>query len=330
MMNYLTVVMYHYVRDYKNTSYPGIKGMDVTEFVSQLKYFTRHYEFVTVEDCRNALRGNRILPGNAILLTFDDGYADHYEHVFPLLKSRDIQGLFFVPARPVLERVVLDVNKIHHVLACSQNPSELLGKLNDLIVKNSDKYGLKSPNDYAASIDCTSRYDTKEVILMKRLLQKELPLEARNSFTNELFAQYVTPDEDEFAKNFYLSIDQMRVMASEGMRFGHHGYTHQWLTTLPVHQRKLEIEMGLSLLQQIGTKTDNWVLSYPYGDYDDELAEMAKSSGCFLAFTSTPDIAVLSPENQMRLPRLDANDFPKEENVLPNAWTRKAVSLSVQ
>ena len=31
-MSNLTIVMYHYVRDLKNTRYPGIKGLDIDLF----------------------------------------------------------------------------------------------------------------------------------------------------------------------------------------------------------------------------------------------------------------------------------------------------------
>jgi hypothetical protein len=59
----------------------------------------------------------RTLPERALLLTFDDGYADHYQTVFPLLDRLGLQGSFFPPARAILERRVLDVNKIHFLLA---------------------------------------------------------------------------------------------------------------------------------------------------------------------------------------------------------------------
>ena len=35
-MNNLTIVMYHYVRDLKNSRYPDIKGLDVSLFKEQI------------------------------------------------------------------------------------------------------------------------------------------------------------------------------------------------------------------------------------------------------------------------------------------------------
>lgn len=45
-----------------------------------------HYTPVSLDDIRAARAGRRPLPDNAVLLTFDDGYASTYTRVFPLLK----------------------------------------------------------------------------------------------------------------------------------------------------------------------------------------------------------------------------------------------------
>lgn len=53
----LTVVMYHYVRDLKNSRYPQIKGLQTELFKEQIEYMKRHYHFVTVEDVIRTLNG---------------------------------------------------------------------------------------------------------------------------------------------------------------------------------------------------------------------------------------------------------------------------------
>ena len=99
----LTAVMYHYVRDLAHSRFPAVKGLDIGEFRAQLAYLRRHYEFVRVEDVLAALEGEP-LPANALLLTFDDAYADHYRYVFPILDELGVQGAFYPSARSVVER----------------------------------------------------------------------------------------------------------------------------------------------------------------------------------------------------------------------------------
>ena len=125
-MNNLTVVMFHYVRDLKNSRYPQIKGLDRELFIEQIEYLMRHYNFVTMEQVIAAKRGNSNLPEKAILLTFDDGYSDHFNLVYPILKNRGIQGSFFAPIKALTENIVLDVNKIHFILASCDNVRKII------------------------------------------------------------------------------------------------------------------------------------------------------------------------------------------------------------
>ncbi len=49
-MNNLTIVMYHYVRDLKNSRYPDIKGLDINLFKEQINYMRKHYHIITMEE----------------------------------------------------------------------------------------------------------------------------------------------------------------------------------------------------------------------------------------------------------------------------------------
>ncbi len=119
----VTIVMYHYVRELGRSRFPEIKGLSLERFSRQLDHIQANYTPVTVEMILDALKSpEQSLPPNALLLTFDDGYSDHFTNVFPLLDARGIQGCFFPPARAILEHKVLDVNKIHFVLAAVRDP----------------------------------------------------------------------------------------------------------------------------------------------------------------------------------------------------------------
>lgn len=111
----MLVSMYHYVRDLKNSRYPNIKGLDVAQFKAQLEFFQQHgFEFVGLD---RVLHEPEKLKEKSILLTFDDGYLEHYTTVFPLLDQMNIEGFFSMPGKLIKERKALDVNKIHFILA---------------------------------------------------------------------------------------------------------------------------------------------------------------------------------------------------------------------
>ena len=142
--------MYHYVRDLKNSRYPDIKGCDVWLFKEQVLFLKKHYNPVTVEQVLDAYYNNGKLPEKAVLLTFDDAYADHFEYAFPILEHEHVQGAFYPPVKAVTEHTVLDVNKIHFILAST--PTEKFGNLlNEIklqLDKYRDEYQLESYNYY--------------------------------------------------------------------------------------------------------------------------------------------------------------------------------------
>ncbi len=92
--------MYHYVRRINNSRYPGIKGLELKDFIEQIKYLKRHYNIVTMEEVIGASQGDEQLPVNSALLTFDDGYAEHFSHVYPVLKKHQLQGSFSMASPP--------------------------------------------------------------------------------------------------------------------------------------------------------------------------------------------------------------------------------------
>lgn len=46
-------------------------------FRAHVEYLTGHYAVISLDEAVKALRGERSLPDNAVVLTFDDGYADN-------------------------------------------------------------------------------------------------------------------------------------------------------------------------------------------------------------------------------------------------------------
>jgi peptidoglycan/xylan/chitin deacetylase (PgdA/CDA1 family) len=292
----LTVVMYHYVRDLERSRYPRIKGLPLRDFRVQLRYLLEHYRVISVSE----LLGGEAWPFNAALLTFDDGFADHYTNVFPLLDEAGVQGLFFPPAMPLVEGKVLDVHKIHSILAAVDDVAPLVEHIRKAVGQDFDAYW----KQYAHA----TRFDPAAVIFVKRMLQVALDEKKRGAIADELFRRYVSADEAAFSAELYMNSDQLRCMIRNGMYVGSHGYSHAWLTSLAPEEQAAEINRSLDFLRSLGAGTAQWTMSYPYGDTNDALVSLLKSRGCAAAFTT--EVGVAEGHDLMLLPRLDTNDLP--------------------
>src|SRR6267142_7020306 len=106
MIQSLRVVMYHYVRDLPNTSFPRIKGMLISDFRQQLVALQNQYEMATLESALDFLQGVYSPSRDLCLLTFDDGLKDHYSEVTPILVDFGVQGIFFVITSCLQERCI--------------------------------------------------------------------------------------------------------------------------------------------------------------------------------------------------------------------------------
>ncbi len=315
-MQRLNIVMYHYVRDLKNSRYPEIKGLDYELFKQQIRFFSEKFHVVRMEDVIAWYKEKAPLPENAMLLTFDDGYIDNYTFVFPVLKEYGMQGSFFVPGKVFTEHCMLDVNKIHYLLASASIEilcKELFAQL-DAYRGNGWEYPSNEElfEEYAKA----NRFDNKETIFFKRILQVALPEELRNIICDNLFQKYVGVPEEILAREIYISYDQMKLMKREGMYFGVHGYDHYWINRLEPSALKKDIEKGLACMEGLLDEKE-WVINYPYGSYSEEVVESLRDSGCVLGLSADVRVADLEKDNRFILPRLDTNDFPpKSENYL--------------
>lgn len=253
--------------------------------------------------------GGVILPDNALLLTFDDGYIDNYLTAYPLLKERGMQGSFFIPAKTFTENVLLDVNKIHFILA-SGNISDIVGSLEKRM-----RHYQGSESDFPDYEELYQRYavpgrfDDCDTVFVKRMLQTVLPEKLRNIISSELFEEYVGLPEDVFARELYMNRDQIRHMKNDGMFIGLHGYDHYWLADLAEPEMRKDIDRMLDVMGEF-IDPDCWVMNYPYGSYNDGVISYIRERGCKLGLTTEVRAGIVGEDDRFRVPRLDCNDFP--------------------
>ncbi len=92
---YVPILMYHYIRDYQDrTDDPlGIQlSVSPKTFDKQLSNLkAAGYETISLED----FAGGKYKP-KSVVLTFDDGYDDHYTNALPILEKYQATATFFI------------------------------------------------------------------------------------------------------------------------------------------------------------------------------------------------------------------------------------------
>lgn len=310
-MNRLYIVMYHYVRDLIHSRYPEIKGLDVKLFRQQIDYLCTHFNIVRIEEviAWKTSGGRYSLPENATLLTFDDGYSDHYTYAFPILEEAGVQGSFFIPGKTFSIHQLLDVNKIHYILASVDTKRLLIDLFERMDYYRGKEFDYPSNEELFEEYAIQDRFDTKETVFVKRMLQTVLPEKVRNQIASDLFKKNVGITEEQLAYELYMTEEQIWTMKRHGMFIGLHGYDHYWLGSLSREQMEADITKALEVMDAFIDRKC-WVMNYPYGSYNDGVLQFIKSKGACLGLTTEVAVADLSSDDSLKLPRLDCNDFP--------------------
>lgn len=224
-----------------------------------------------------------------------------------------MQGSFFVPGKVFTEHCLLDVNKIHFLLA--KVPIDILYKE---LLKQMDEYRggewqYPSNRELYEMYAVSDRFDDEKTVFFKRVLQVGLPERLRNRICSNLFEKYTEVSEEVLAREIYLNYDQMLFMKQAGMFFGIHGYEHSWMNRLKKEELKEDLRKSLACMTALIDK-DGWVINYPYGSYSREVINSLKDIGCVCGLSTDLGIADLDNHNKFRLPRLDTNDFPPKSD----------------
>jgi peptidoglycan/xylan/chitin deacetylase (PgdA/CDA1 family) len=93
------ILMYHYVSELPPDWDATRRELTVSpaQFRSHLDYlFYNGYTPISLYTLDDALLTGQPLPAKSVILTFDDGYIDHYVHVFPALQQFGFTATFFI------------------------------------------------------------------------------------------------------------------------------------------------------------------------------------------------------------------------------------------
>lgn len=280
----LRVLTYHRVDDPSARPWldPSLISATPEAFDQQMKYLSTNYQFITVADILTALetRNSKDLPARAVVVTFDDAYFDFEEHAWPILKRYGIPVTLFVPtAYPDQPERTFWWDDLYNAIQSTSREDNLNTPLGLLSLSSTSRTQIyKRLKNYIKTLKHT------EV----KLLVKQL--------CDELGAPPTT--------NCILGWDSLRRLANEGVTLGAHTRTHPLMNRVPLEDAQTEV-LGSSrdLENEIGSTLP--IFAYPSGEFNDEVANMLKSEGFKLAFTTTRGINNIHRADPLRMRRIN-------------------------
>jgi peptidoglycan/xylan/chitin deacetylase (PgdA/CDA1 family) len=302
----MKAIMYHYVRPAPD-QLPYFRYLHIQDFARQLDWLGERHGFVSRDAFELALATGEAPAG--VVLTFDDGLADHHEHVLPELCKRGLFGFFYVCTSPLERCKLLDVHRIHLLLGRlggQRALKRLTGRLREGMLSDAHR-GEFNEATYA------NQDNDLATNTFKRILNYLISYDVREGILDELFDEEFA-DEGNAARRFYLDADQIRDMDHAGMVIGSHGVGHYVFSKLSLSRQREEITGSFTALSRIlGKPVDTFC--YPYGGrhtFTADTVALLQEAGTRFAFdVNARDITSADLAGMPHaLPRYDCNMFP--------------------
>jgi len=257
----------------------------------------------------------------AIIVTFDDGYADNLTQAKPLLEKYDVSATVFVSTALTgtrhefwwdeLERLLLEPRHLPSQLDISISGKRLRYDFNGCARLSDDQWqGYRSWSVLDTGFPST-RHEAYST-LCSRL--RPLPTNVRERAVDTLRHWAKVPAHGR-ASHRVMTADELRSLAMGGLiDVGAHTVNHPLLAALPRKVQQWEIEQSRQCLEGIvGGPVDTF--SYPYGNkeaYNSTTAELARVAGFNLACANIQS-PVRNKHNRFELPRLLVRDWDGDQ-----------------
>ncbi len=240
----LLVLNYHRVGNASDTPFDRETFSASSEaFDEQVTYLKRHFHICTIDEALAMVKGE-IPFSTSVLLTFDDGYVDHYTVVFPILRSHGVPATFFIPTAFIGTARIPWWDNIAYVIAHSRN------NIIQLTYPKRLQFDLAHEGIDKSISQALWLYKSPEMTDHERFLR------------NLQAACEATPDIS--AERLFVSWRELQHMQQGGMAFGSHSHSHDILAKLSFDQQATELRRSRLLLEK-ELHTPAHVLAYPVG-----------------------------------------------------------------
>lgn len=304
--NKVVVLNYHRIRpDSATAATPfddGVFTVKADQFSQQMNWLKRHTRILSENELIDQITTNNYQKSKcpSVVITFDDGYQDHYSIAYPILRSLQIPATFFITTEIIGERKLYWWDVVAYLIKKCRKPS---------IVINGHEYTLQNNRlKIIADIQRQMKGHSRERIrhhirFISEAAEMDLP-------------------SDELQDRELLTQDQIREMAEHHMTMGSHTHSHQALSCLADREHEAELMVSKELLEQTTGQAVQSV-AYPFGIYQfvpPSIQDTARKCGYRLGFMSSLGVNYHNQINDMALDRVSGELGKVSTTALITVW----------
>lgn len=286
------ILTYHRVR----TSWVG-DGITVSSgvFEQQIRYLTRSYRVVPLDDLAAMLSGTRPLVPGAAAVTFDDGFRDNHTLARPILRRYGCPATVFVTVGAVDGNTPLWTEQLRLALRATRAASldaTWLGLGRQPIGSDPER------------LHCLRELKTRLKRMPDAQRQHALAEVLRLLVPREQAAEAAAEAHDEM-----LTWAMVSELPAQGIAIGAHTVTHRILTRIERLDAQWEIQESKQRLEKtLGHTVHHF--AYPNGgpqDWGPEIQTLVREAGFVTACTTVPGTNPVG-QDLFALRRIEIND----------------------
>ncbi|MBS0354169.1 MAG: polysaccharide deacetylase family protein [Proteobacteria bacterium] len=275
----LSALIFHRVFPVQDPFYPS--EVYAEKFDELLSILVRRFNVLPLGEAIALWRDGR-LPPRALVITFDDGYADNFTVAYPILRKHGVEAAFFIASGYLDGGVMFNDLVIESLRRTQLDEIDLewlgLGRVN--------------------IADLPRRRSVTNEVLLK---VKYLSLQARE----EALARLISETQVDRPVDLMMSSEQLRALRDGGMEIGGHTMNHPILAVLDDQAAENEVVLNRAHLTQILGEPPRF-FAYPNGkpgvDYLARDVRIIRRAGYEAAFTTSRG-SIGKESDRFELPR---------------------------
>ena len=306
--------MYHRVTELSNDPY--LLAVTPKHFAEQLEVIRRYGVPIRLRQLVEALNAGKV-PKRAVVVTFDDGYADNLYSAKPLLERYDIPATLFVTTGHIghpyefwwdeLDRVLLQPGALPPRLELSVDGCAWQWELGEAATYTTADYQRDRTWHIEREHDPTPRHRLHRSLYQ---LLHNLTERSKQQLLGNL-REWAGAEPNGRPTHRTLSYDELIQSAQSSLvEIGAHTVTHAPLATLPGAAQQDEIRQSRARIENMLNRPVT-SFAYPHGSYTQETVAIVRRAG--FAFGCASDTATVERGNDpFRLPRMSMRNWDGE------------------
>lgn len=250
------IIIYHGICQHGHTRFNSIFLKAIT-FEKHLQFYKKYFNVISLNDYYNERFDKNKFN---VCLSFDDGFANNFKYVLPLIEKYQLPCTFFITGIRQAGHDILWNDFLCQLQA--YGPATFQFRGDDYFKNESNAYISKASRQPLKDLSRFQNVEWKASLM--EVLKGQWPQEKKS-------------DHEDFW--LQMNLDEIKALAgSSYSTIGAHGYSHDDLARIPIEDARKEILKSKQFLENlVQRKVD--AMAFPYGSYSREVISASKETG---------------------------------------------------